>query len=105
MDVEKTIEYMLQMQAHHNEQIGALLQSHTFLSGKMGELAGVVTQTRQEMEAGFKELRAGFKELRVGLDEQRARLDDFFVHDPETTENVNALVKIADDLIRRNGKN
>ncbi len=108
MDVEKTLELM----GTRLDQVSGLvervartqlelaerqtLQEKTvsLLVTAVGQLRDHAQETDQRMERGFREfreeMREGFKELREAQQ--------------QTEQNLNALIKIVDDLIRRDGR-
>lgn len=114
MDVEKTIEFLLQNQARHD----ATLAKHQDL---IGSLAGVVRDLALQVDrisdaqahtdrivlqltGTMKELAEGQKKLaeaQLRTEEKIARLAE---GQGDTTEKLNALLRVVDGMIRGNGK-
>jgi uncharacterized coiled-coil protein SlyX len=107
MDVEKTMEFILSVQARlessvqqHEERLAKLESSMATATDLIGRLAQAETHLTQRvadladhMDSGFRELRetqaAGFKELREA---QTA-----------TDYKLNALIDTVDKIVRKNG--
>jgi uncharacterized membrane-anchored protein YhcB (DUF1043 family) len=89
MDIEKTMEFILGVQARleasvqeHDEQIAELKSSIATVSDLVGRLAQTEIRMAERMTAGFQELR----ELHAN-----------------TESKLNALIDTVDKLVRHNG--
>jgi CRISPR/Cas system CSM-associated protein Csm2 small subunit len=103
MDVEKTIQFILQSQAQmeanvgrHEELIAALTKAQertettvNKVSASILDLTEVMRRSKIEMDERFRETNEMIRELAEDRD--------------QTRENVNALVRTVDGLIRRDG--
>lgn len=96
MDVEKTIEFILEMQSKHEEWLHKHEQAIVRIESGLTQLVDVslsLARTVEQNSAGIKELReaqaAGFKELR---DAQAS-----------TDYKMNALIDTVDKIVRKNG--
>lgn len=92
MDIQRTMQFILEQQAQHAVEIQQLRERDAALSSKMETLTGsilkvVEVQTRQQDMIAS--LITGMSQL---VDDQR-----------ETRQDINMLVKIVDQLVRRNG--
>ena len=104
MDIEKTMRFMLEMQAKHEswlqkheEAIARLESSMATATDLIGRLAQAETRLAEHMESGFRELReaqaAGMKEFREERREVQA----------STNYKLNALIDTVDKIVRKNG--
>jgi septal ring factor EnvC (AmiA/AmiB activator) len=103
MDVEGTIQFILQSQAQmeanigrHEEMIAALAQAHERTEATVNkvvasilDLTEVMRRSKIEMDERFRETDEMIRQLAEDRD--------------QTRENVNALVRTVDGLIRRDG--
>jgi hypothetical protein len=97
MDVEKTIEFILDAQARleasvqkHDEEIAELRSSVATLTDLVGRLAQAEIRLVERMDAGFQEVKTAFQELRGIQANSEYRL--------------NALVDTVDRLVGRDGR-
>lgn len=104
MDVEKTIEFILEQQAQFQAQVATRMQqqaeAQTALEANQNRLAQLQLR-QQEMIGNLATVVGGLAEHVGGLTE---RVDRLFEAQERTENNLNALIKVVDDLVRRNGK-
>lgn len=100
MDVEKTIEFLLRShgqleatQARQQEMMGTLTESQHTLTNSLHELAGVV----RELAVAQMRTDERVHELAL-LQKEHAEAQK------QTRENIDALVRVVDELIRRDGR-
>jgi uncharacterized coiled-coil protein SlyX len=96
MDVEKTMQFILETQARleasaagHEERIAKLENSMTTVTNYLGELAQAEVRLSQRMDGMAERMEAGFQELRQ-------------LH-ADTEYKLNSLIDTVDKLVRRNG--
>lgn len=104
MDVEKTIQFMIEQQARFDTQLSRLVDVQIGLTetqsrqqGMIGQLTDVVGQLAQVQKHTNHEL----EELRRRTEEADRRLDEKL---EQLTGNVNALIKMMDEWIRGDGR-
>ena len=90
MDIEKSIEFLIQNQARYEAQN----------EERMSSLAGVVhvlleTQNRTEQRIQL------LTEAQLRTEQ---RVQELAESQKQTTGNLNALIKVVDDLVRRDGR-
>jgi hypothetical protein len=104
MDIEKTMEFILNAQARleasaqqHEGRIARLESSMATATDLIGRVAQAEIRLAERMESGFRELReaqaAGMKEFREELREVQA----------STNYKLNALIDTVDKIVRKNG--
>lgn len=97
MDVEKTIAFLLEQQARSEAQFGArmdrLAEEHIRHRELTGQLIGIMSQLGTEQ----RKLAASHRKTEEGLRALSDKVDS-------VTDNMNALIKVVDGLVRRNGK-
>ena len=103
MDIEKTMRFMLDMQAkheawlqQHDGEISRLNASMAAASDLIGRLAQAETRLVERMDTGFQKLRADVEKLTAGVDGLREA-------QAATEYKLNALIDTVDKLARRNG--
>jgi hypothetical protein len=96
MDIEKTMEFILSVQARleasvqqHDERIAELKASVATVTDLVGRLAQTEIRLVERIEAATGAMTTGFQELR-GLH-------------ANTESKLNALIDTVDKLVRRNG--
>ena len=114
MDVEKTIEFLLQSQAQQEANLGSL-------TGLMRDLALAQMRTQervQELALLQREHSTSLDKLRELQGEHSTSLDKIREHIQElallqrehseslkqTRENLDALIRVVDEIVRRNGR-
>ena len=110
MDIEKTIQFILEQQAHSPAQQQQFLEE--FREG-LRTVTGVVhhvaqLQARQQEQIGSQQQQIGGLTQIVGkLAERQSHTDEVVAQVAEalrhTDERLNALIKVVDDLVRRDG--
>ena len=107
MDIEKTMEFILAVQARleasaqkhdeqiakHDEQIAKLESKIASVTDLVGRLAQAEIRLAESMTAGFQELRELHAKTESKLGELHA----------DTESKLNALIDTVDKLVRRNG--
>jgi len=104
MDVDKTIEFLLENQARFDAQLSRLFETQSHQQEMIGQLAGVVSQlavVQQRANDNLEELRRRTEEEQQRAQAAERRLDEKLEN---LTDNMNALIKTIDDLIRRDGR-
>ncbi len=93
MDVEKTVEFLVNQQAQLHVEQQRQAENHTRLQELVHNLVGVVSQLATEQRQFQKEVRQSQKELRQSLKElSQAQI--------KTEEKLRALIQV----VRRNGR-
>jgi len=101
MDVERTMQFILEQQAATAAKSGEHEERMATLERKMADLTTLVhlvveshVQSRQEL----REFREGVEEFKTWVKESIANLQD---GQAVTTEKLNALIQIVDEMIRK----
>jgi hypothetical protein len=97
MDVEKTIEFILGQQAQATVDMADLRATVKDLATENQVIARAVHKL---IEVGQENLDA-IAELRKQAEADRQRMQDIHEDVQRTTDNVNALIKVVDGLVRR----
>ena len=97
MDVEGTIQFILQSQAQmeanigrHDELLASLTTSHNQLA-----------KTQDRLSASFLELNDVMRALAIAQAETEAQVKDLARMQKETREDLNVVIRTMDDWIRR----
>ena len=103
MDVEKTMQFVLDQQAQLVVSVQKLGEAHAVLAADMQRLQGA--QARQQEMIGqvvsiVRDLAIAHRDLAESTDRRFRELADKV---QDVTDNLNALIKIVDELIRRDG--
>jgi molecular chaperone GrpE (heat shock protein) len=104
MDVDRTIELLLENQARFDARLGALTEVQSRNQQMIGQLAGVVGKlaaVQQRANDNLEELRRRTEEEQQRAQAAERRLEEKLEN---LTDNMNALVKTVDELIRRDGR-
>jgi len=106
MDVEKTVQFLLEQQAQfaaQQQQLAAQQQQFQRdledLRGVVGRLAGVV----QGVVGVTQQLGGVTQQLAQIQDRQQQQIGELIAAQKHTDERLDALIKVVDDLVRRNG--
>jgi hypothetical protein len=91
MDAEKTIQFLLDQQAGHDERLAKLETNVT-------RLATIAEMQIEAHDRLTKETNAQIRALAEGQDQKMADLRDKV---NSVTENMNALIRVVDGMIRR----
>lgn len=107
MDVEKNIEFILEQQAGfvvHLQQLGeiqsrqqGILDRVLTIVGQLGEAAGQLAEAQQRTDQTVRELAEAQQRTDQKLREVGEKLEG-------VADNLNALIKVVDELVRRNGR-
>ena len=100
MGVEKTIEFLLQSQAQLEAAQGRFQESLGALAGVVRDLALAQMRTDERVH----ELVLLQKQQAQLQKEQALRQQDQAESLKQTRENLDTLVRVVDDLVRRNGR-
>lgn len=93
MDVDKTIEFLLEQQARFDARMDRLAKEHTRHRELTGQLIGIMSQVgaaQRKTEEKLQVLSGKVETLSDKVD--------------SVSDNMNALIKVVDGLVRRNGK-
>ena len=110
MDIERTMQFILEHQAQHAVEIQQLREQlrerdaafSSKLEGLTGSILTVVgVQAKQQDMIGS--LITGMNQLVDGQRQTRENQRELREDQRQTRENLNALIKIVDQLVRRNG--
>ena len=106
MDVEKTMQFILEQQAKHEVWLQEMREAFRHNDGMIRKL--VEAQTRQleiltSHQAQIDQLTKGTEELRKSQLRTDEAIKSLVEQGRHTDERLNALIKVVDDLIRRNG--
>ena len=114
MDVEKTIEFLLQSHAQQEANLGSLTGSMRELTSVVRELALAQVRTEervQELTLLQREHSDVVRELALAQVRTEERVQELAVlqrdHSEslkQTRENLDALIRVVDELARRNGR-
>ena len=103
MDVEKTIQFILQSQAQMEANVGR----HDDLIAVLAKAQERTEATVNKVSASILDLTEVMRRSKIEADERFKETGELFRQMAEdqlqTRENVNALVRIVDGLIRRDG--
>jgi hypothetical protein len=94
MDVQKTMEFILEQQAHMAATQAAMQAEH---AARMAEIEKVALRTDKRLDGLSKIVKFGMKVV-LKQAESIKELRDAQKH---TDEKLNALVQVVDDLVRR----
>lgn len=104
MDVEKTVQFTVETQAQYTVHLEKLTETQIRQQAIIDRLVAIIEQLAHTIEQRFKDLaeaqqRSDQKQGELAEAQQRndQRLQDI-------AEDLNALFKIVDDLIRRQGQ-
>ncbi len=102
MDVEKTIEFILASQARAEVRLQQLEEGQVKFQANMLTLTNVLSGVIEIQ----KTTEANLNRLGEQLESLGAKVDKLAESGQETTEKLNALIRVVDDIIRRdrNGK-
>lgn len=92
MDIERTLEFIVQHQARFAVELDQLKDRHKELSDSVDALK-VVVQSQQVHISQIISLTETLARSQTALTESQRHTD----------ERLNALIKVVDDLVRRNG--
>ena len=103
MDIEKTMQFILEQQAQMQAQFAVQhqknIEEHERFREDLGRLAGVVEGVIKVVDRAANN-QDRHQEQIVQNQEQIGQLIEAQKH---TDERLNALIKVVDDLVRRNG--
>lgn len=112
MDVEKTIEFLLEHQATFAVQLQQLTESQRQLAEsqrqtdaqsrvqqqQIGSLVSIVTDLAEEQRRFEQKTDERFREVAKKFEEVGEKFE-------EVGEKINVLVRVVDDVVRRSGRN
>jgi FtsZ-binding cell division protein ZapB len=107
MDVERTIEFILQHQAHFAAEMEQLKERHKEFSAEMHQLKERHVELHNSVEALTVVVRNQQEQITplLSVTEVLARNQAALVESQRhTDERLNALIKVVDDLVRRDGQ-
>jgi len=93
MDVEKTIEFLLSQQA----QLFAGLQEMREVQSRQQELVTQLIGIMSQQATGLDRLTEAHRKTEANLQTLTEKVDGL-------ADNLNALIKVVDDLVRRDGQ-
>lgn len=114
MDVERTLEALAERQVIFQRDMEQMRLTQAQHQGMINEVVGILNQFARRTEARFEEtdrmLRAlaeaqqrTEQKLQEFIENTNRRFSDLAESQQHTDERLNALIKIVDDLIRRDG--
>ena len=111
MDVEKTMQFILEQQTHFGAGLQQMREAeaaaHAALEAEQKRLSETQS-TQQEILGGVIRVVAQLATGQQGLVEAQKRTEErvqeLSARVQDVTDNMNALIKVVDDLVRRDGQ-
>ncbi len=97
MDVERTMEFILESQATFAANLARLEQKHEQLEGIVGRVVGLC-ETLTSAQVRFQ---GNLEQLAVSQERTDAALRELTEKQAATDDRLNALIRVVDDLVRR----
>ncbi len=101
MDLERTMQFIVENQAAHAARMDALEQEDKRLSAKLDQLTSVVATVVLVQKSFIEEMRTYQQKTDEQIRVLGEKIDALAERVNETTENVNALIKVVDGIIRQ----
>lgn len=99
MDLEKTVEFILQHQAQFAAEMDQLKDRHKEFAAELNQLK----DRHKELSDSVDALRLVVQSQQVQISQIMSLTQVLTESQRHTDERLNALIKVVDDLVRRNG--